>query len=422
MLSFSVPYGRTALAFELPPTFRVDLLAPARHPEVHNPPQAVTDALAALLGSAAWHDWARVRSAAVAINDKTRPVPHHYLLPPLLARLEGLGLLPEQITLIIATGTHAPMPPDDFAAVVPPEILARYPVRCHDADDTANLVHLGTTGRGTPVWINQDYMQADLRVVVGNIEPHQFQGFSGGVKSAAIGLAGRATVDHNHAMMTDAAAKLGHYDHNPTRQDVEEIGRMIGVHLALNAILNGKKEIVQVVAGEPTAVMKAGIPLAKAICQVDVPARYDLVIASPGGHPKDINVYQAQKGLAHAALVTKVGGTLILAAACPEGTGSQGYEHWVKGVHSHAEVLARFGREGFRVGPHKAFQIARDATQVNVLLVSDMAPEFVRRLLLTPAASLPAAVHTAVTHLPPSARIGIMPEANATIPLISVKD
>jgi len=418
MPTITLPYGRATLSAALPEPYRADLISLAPQPAVADPVGVVTATLDNLLGDAAWGDFAGARSVAIAINDKTRPVPHHYLLPPLLRKLESLGLPPAAIRLIIATGTHAPMPPAEFTAVLPPEILARYPVLCHDADDAANLVHLGTTGQGTPVWINRAYLEAELRLVVGNIEPHQFQGFSGGVKSAAIGLAGRATVNHNHAMMTHPAAALGRYRDNPARQDVEEIGQMIGVQLALNAILNDEKGIVRVLAGAPGAVMAAGIPLAQAICQATVNGRYDLVIASPGGHPKDINLYQAQKGLAHASLIVRDGGVVILAAACPEGTGSRGYEQWVQGMASHQAVLARFAQEGFRVGPHKAFQIARDAVRLKVLLVSEMAPASVRRLLLTPVASLQEGVNTAVAQLPPNPRIALMPKANGTIPLL----
>jgi nickel-dependent lactate racemase len=280
------------------------------------------------------------------------------------------------------------------------------------------LVDLGTTSRGTPVLINRDYFRADLRIVVGTIEPHQFQGFSGGVKSAAIGLAGRNTINSNHALMADPAARLGHYDHNPARQDVEEIGRIIGQQLALNTILNDKKEIVQVLAGEPKDVMNAGIPLAKEICQVQVPCTYDIVIASPGGYPKDLNIYQAQKGLAHASLVARTGGTVILVAACEEGGGSHAYERWVQGFDSNEAVLAGFAREGFRVGPHKAYQIAQDATRVNVRLVSEMDPDFVRQLLLQPAASLQEAVDASLHLHSSQSRICIMPNANVTIPLV----
>jgi nickel-dependent lactate racemase len=346
-------------------------------------------------------------------------VPHEHLLPPLLRRLEALGLPPDAITLIIATGTHPPMLPGEFARVVPAEILARYPILCHDADDAANLVHLGTTSRGTPVWVNRHFWESDLRLVVGNVEPHQFQGFSGGVKSAAIGLAGRKTVNHNHARMTDPRAQLGRYADNPARQDVEEIGELIGVHFALNAVLNGQKQIVHAVAGEPRAVMAAAMPLSRRVSQAPVAAPFDLVIASAGGHPKDLNLYQAQKALAHAALVTRDGGTVIVAAACPEGSGSRSYETWMEGLSSYDEVFAKFKREGFRVGPHKAFQIARDAARVRTFLVSDMAPDLVRRLLLTPAVSIDEALEQALPDLPRNARTGIMSRASSTIPYLA---
>jgi nickel-dependent lactate racemase len=339
------------------------------------------------------------------------------LLPPLLRRLEGLGLAPADIQLIIAGGAHPPMARKEFLRVVPAETLARYPVYCHDANDVANLVQLGATSRGTPISVNRRYLETDLRLVVGNIEPHQFQGFSGGVKSAAIGLAGRETIEHNHAMMTEPRAQLGRYHDNPARQDVEEIGHAIGVQMALNAILNGHKQLVHVLAGDPQAVMEAGIPQSRSVCQVAVAAPFDLVIASPGGYPKDIDLYQSQKALAHASLVTRDGGAVILAAACPEGTGSRAYESWMVGVHSCDEVFARFEREGFQVGPHKAYQIARDAARVRVILVSEMAPELVRRLLPTPAESIGEALGLALPDLPAHARVAIMPRASSTIPL-----
>ncbi|MCY3797012.1 MAG: hypothetical protein OXG84_04360 [Chloroflexi bacterium] len=126
--------------------------------------------------------------------------------------------------------------------------------------------------------------------------------------------------------------------------------------------------------------MRAGIPEARALYQVTVDAPFDLMIASPGGHPKDINIYQAQKGMAHAAAAIKSGGLLILCAACPEGSGSQDYERWMMNppMRSHEAVFERFEREGFQVGPHKAFQISRDAARIHTMLVSDLEDDFAR--------------------------------------------
>jgi nickel-dependent lactate racemase len=416
-MEFRVPYGKEHLTFDLPDELHVELIAPAPTPPASDPIQAVNQALDAPLGDVRLKDWAKAKSVAIAVNDKTRPVPHKYLLPPLLERLEAIGIPREAITLIIAVGMHPAMAPGEFAAVIPPDVLERYRVASHNPDE-ANLVHLGTTQRGTPVWINRRFAEADLKIVVGNVEPHQFQGFSGGYKTAAIGLAGKETVTHNHAMLTDPKAAPCHFEDNPPRQDIEEMGRLIGVHMALNAVVNENKQIITILAGDPGEVMRQGIPLVRKIYQRQVPAPYDLIIASPGGHPKDINLYQAQKALAHASLVMKNGGTVILVAACPEGTGGEGYERWMDGVTSYEAVFEKFKREGFRIGPHKAYMVARDASRVRVVMLSQMPPDLVKRLLLTPVAGLGQALSLALGDLPFGARVGVMPMANSTIPVI----
>jgi len=450
LAEYRLPYGKTHLTFTLPEGPQVGgpavlLLSPRPVAGAADETAAVSDALDLVALPPIVHGRKEGRAArcAIAINDKTRPVPHKHLLPPLLARLEALGFAPREITLVIATGTHQPMRPEEFPAVVPEHLLGRYTVVSHDAEDRANLVHLGETSAGTPVWANRLFAEADLRIVVGDIEPHQFAGFSGGVKSAAIGLAGRLTIDANHAMMFDPRSQIGRYEDNPCRQDVEEIGRIMGVHYALNAVLNEERQIVNVLAGDPVAVMKAGIAIVRKIFLVEVPEPFDLMIVSPGGHPKDINLYQAQKALGHAALVMKPDGAVIVAAACPEGTGSRGYEAWMAdpAMTSYEAVIERFRREGFHIGPHKAFQIARDArgpgadargpgadaSRTRLVWVSEMAPDFARRLLLNPPACPPdasaeerlkEALSEALAELRPRARIGIMPWANATIPAL----
>jgi nickel-dependent lactate racemase len=166
--------------------------------------------------------------------------------------------------------------------------------------------------------------------------------------------------------------------------------------------------------------MRTGIPLARTICQVETPAPYDLLIVSPGGHPKDINLYQAQKALGHATLVMKPGGTVILLAACPDGTGSRGYDEFMSDprMTSYEAVLARYRQEGYRLGPHKAWQIARDASRIRLLTVTEMPHDQARRLLLNPVANLDEALAAARLHLPPHPHVGVMPIANATIPTL----
>jgi nickel-dependent lactate racemase len=417
-MKLSIPYGNAYLHAELSDDWQIERIEPYETIAAVNPLETVAQAIEKPIGEYRLEDFREARTVAIAINDKTRRVPNEYLLPPLLAKLAGMGFAPQNISLMIATGTHVAMSPEEYPLILPREIIKRYPIYSHDCYDENNLTYLGDTPRGTPVYTNSRYLAADLRIVVGNIEPHQFIGFSGGTKSAAIGLAGKKTIDHNHAMMMHEEAKLGAYERNPARQDIEDIGRMIGVHFAHNALLNGKKEIVECLFGEPAAVMQNAIPRVRDIYQVPVGKLFDLLIVSPGGSPKDINLYQGQKALGHASLVMKDGGTVILAAACPEGTGSRSYEAWITDgkKNSHEDVFAHFKEEGFRIGPHKAYQISRDASRFRVMFISEMPDDFVRQLLLEPMPDLQTALDLALVDLPSDAHIGIIPYANSTIP------
>ena len=418
MGSFSIPYGQAKVKFNCPDHITIQVVEPARIPAATDPHAVVMAAIGSPSGGVDLKDFRGAQSVAIAISDKTRPVPNHLLLPPLLQQLTKLGYSPEDVHFFIATGLHSKMDVAEYSSILPDEILKQYTVHCHDATDSANLLHLGVTSRGTPVWVNQQYRQAELRIVVGNIELHQIQGFSGGVKAAAIGLAGRDTINANHSLMRDPKARMGSFDTNPARQDVEEIGGMIGVHFALNAIVNIEKRLVHALAGEPTAVMQAGIPLCLSQSTIKIPALFDLAIVSAGGFPKDRNLYQSQKALSHASPVVKDGGRIILVAACHEGAGSPAYEAWMKDMRSHEQVITRFEREGFQVGPHKALQIARDASRLDVLLVSQMESEIVRSLLLTPCSDVQQAIDSSLDDLSDKARIGIFPNAPSTIPVL----
>jgi nickel-dependent lactate racemase len=328
-----------------------------------------------------------------------------------------MGFEPKNITLIIATGTHLPMKSEEFDRILPQEISQRYTVLSHDCDDAQNLVFTGKTAHGTEVWVNKNYAQAELKIVLGNIEPHHFMGFSGGVKSASIGLTGRKTIDQNHSFLLDPESKIAAYETNPMRMDVEDIGKLIGVDFALNIILAPDKKVASVLAGQPERVMETGIPSARSVCQVKVSQKYDLVIASVGGYPKDLNLYQSQKAVTNAAMITREGGVVILAAECPEESGSKSYEDFMQGVVSYDGVFEKFNRNGFRVGPHKAIQFARIGQKAHMVLVSAMNPDLVRQLLLDPAASMDNALEIAGAYLNKEIiDVALMPHAPTTVP------
>ena len=361
------------------------------------------------------------KSVAIGINDQSRPLPNHILLPLLLEKLIKMGVKHQDITFFIATGTHTPLKKDEFSLVLNNQILSSYKVVSHDCDDGRNLIYLGKTPKGTPVHVNGSFMNTDIKILVGNIESHHFMGFSGGVKTAAIGLTGRETITANHSMLTGPNTTMGLYSSNPMRLDVEEIGKLIGIDFVLNVVINDNKEIIAAYTGDPEKVMSEGIEFIRKNIQMDLhdtAGMFDLVIASPGGYPKDINFYQSQKAITHACLFSKPEGVIILTAECRDGMGSRKFEQYLTSKDSFPEVIESFKSIPFEIGPHKAFQLAKQAITHKIILVSDMPDDLIKNIKLLPAKSLGHAIELAGNYLLVNPRIAVLPYATHTMPKI----
>jgi len=358
-------------------------------------------------------------TVVITINDKTRPVPNNTLFPPLLDFLQEIGVKKENITILIATGTHQPMNENEFHLLLDHNIYNGIRLISHDCDYKGGLIYKGKTSRETLVYVNSLFDSANIKIVVGNIEPHHFAGFSGGAKSAAIGVCGRETINKNHSLLLDPRSCVGHYEDNPLRQDIEEIGQILGINCALNVILNEKKEILHALFGLPKDVMEMGIKIIRENELIHLNGPYDLVIASAGGYPKDINLYQAQKALTHASLFCKDGGTVLLAAACEEGVGSQSYLDSMNGIKTHGEARTKFIHNGFEVGPHKAFQIAIINERINFQILSEIQPSIMSRLLIEQITDLQKRINDFLSESPYPPRIAILPHATATIPQLN---
>jgi lactate racemase len=416
MTIFSLPYDHTHLDVEVPGLLKVDQLFPQPAALLEDPDQVIANAIYSPIGKNSWQTFNSAKTVGIAINDKTRPVSKPNPIQQLLVHLKTFGFEAGQITLFVGSGTHSPMTPAELPRILDQDIIDRYRVVVHDCDHSP-MVDLGKTNYHTPIQINADFYHCDLKISVGNIEPHHFMGFSGGVKTAAIGLASRKTITANHARLAHPQAQTGVYHLNPLRQEVEEIGRKAMVHFSLGTILDEDKRIINVYFGEPVTVMNAAIPVVRRLFGVSVPQLYDLVIASPGGAPKDINLYQSQKALTHAARITRDGGWVVLLAACPEGSGSQAYEDYVTQGKSHRSIIKQFASGYFKVGPHKALMIAREAVRVNIVLVSDLPPQTVKRWKLTP--SQPELTNALIkwigAKLPEGAQVAILPAATRTM-------
>ncbi len=417
MVEVALPYGKTQLRFHLPDSTPLTLVKPVSAPAARDQAEEVTRVLEEALSEG---PLPTSGNAVVVVSDGTRPVPNTTILPILLSRMEAAGIARDRIVILVGTGLHRPTRPAELPALLGEEVYRDYRVAVHDARDRSQLVRMGETSRGTPIWINRHYVESQIRVLTGMIEPHQFVGFTGGAKSVSIGLAGEETIEGNHTLLQDPRSQMGVYDGNPARAEMEEILDRVGADLAVNVILNNDKQIVRALAGLPREVEREGVALSAHLCQASVPHPFDIVIASPGGFPKDLEVYQAQKAVAHAAIAVREGGTIILVAECPEGSGDTRFEEWMAAASSPADVLKRFQREGFRMGAHKAFLLARSMVKARVLLVSDqLPPELGKKLLFEQHTTVESALESAFARHGLSATIAVMPKASSTIPRIA---
>ncbi len=345
----------------------------------------------------------------------TRPCPSDQLIPPILEELAAAGIPDQDITIVIGLGLHRPMSEAEIDQALSPAIHKRFRVLNHDADDT---VHLGVTSYGTPVEIFRPVVEADVRVCLANLEFHYFAGYSGGAKSILPGVASRAAVTANHSMMVRMGAHAGHIDDNPVRLDLEEGVAMLGVDFILNAVVDGEHRILSAVAGDVIAAHRQGCALIAARGKVKVASKADIVVASAGGFPKDINLYQAHKGLENASYFVRPSGALILVAECREGLGNATFESWIMAASSPVEVLERLKKQ-FVLGGHKAAAIAAIEQRADVTMITQMPDDLVRHVWFAPYPEPQAALQDALAKLGSESKVLVLPQAGSMIPEFS---
>lgn len=403
----------------LPDDWSVVTLEPREFEAVSNPKAEVMRALHHPIG-AGLESLKGARSVAIAISDPTRPSPSRLLLECLLDELATVQLGLPEITVLVGSGLHPPISAEEAAALIGENLAGQVRLVVHDARAVEDLIYLGESSRGTPIWVNRHFLAADKRIVTGMIDPHQFMGFTAGAKGAVIGLGGAETIRANHRLMFQPGAFLGNMGGNPAREDVDEIGGCIGIDMILNVVLNRDKQMVRAVCGDPIRAHREGVGLVRELVQVPTDANADLVIASAGGYPKDINVYQAQKALVAAGLAVRQDGWIILVAECQEGFGEDLFREALQGRSSPKQVAEEFVAGEFRMGPHKAYLWARTLARAHVVMVSDaLSAADAVTLMVDLAPSLEEAVQRVAGKIGPAPRVILMPAAPSMVPIVS---
>ncbi|AJC74064.1 transcriptional regulator [Pseudothermotoga hypogea DSM 11164 = NBRC 106472] len=414
-MKVSLKYGEKQLQIDVPD--HTEILSPkTEFPGVDDPFGEVRRALDNPIASPTLTQIVenmKPRKIAILVSDLTRPSPSHIIVPPILDELSRAGVKREQIKIVFALGFHRKMSEEEMKKAVGEEAFEHYDCINHDINE---CVYIGETSRGTPVDVFRLVAESDLIIATGNLELHWFVGYSGGYKALLPGVCSKRTIEKNHSLMLSEGAVAGNIN-SPVRLDIEEAGAMTNVKFIVNVVLNSKKEIVKAVAGHPITAHREGVKYIDAMYKVPIKKKYDVVIVSCGGFPKDINLYQAQKGLDNASHAVKDNGTIVLIAECREGFGERTFEEWMRKAKSPDEPL-QWIRSNFVLGGHKAVGFCRVLKKTDIFLCSSMDENVVREIFMTPFSDPQRAVDAALEKHGKSASILFMPYANSTLPVL----
>ncbi len=414
-------YGQSHLDVDLPDG-HTTVIRPSHIDGLKDERAAVLAALQRPIAARPLREWIKPGNrTCITFSDLTRPTPNNRLLPWLDEYLADIP--PDSITLLNGLGTHRPNTHAELEQMLTPAIVRKYKVVNHEPENPAALVPLGTTRDGTPALVNRLFVEADVRIATGFIEPHLFAGFSGGPKAVMPGLAGLRTVMSNHGAKNigDPNATFGVTRGNPIWEEIRDIALRAGPTFLLNVALNDRRQITGVFAGDLLAAHRAGCEFVKQSAMQICDAPFDVVVTTNSGYPLDLNLYQGVKGMSAGARVLKPGGTLILACECREGLppGSS-MDRLLRSASSTEEILTRLATPGFVQPEQWQAQIqALIQRQARVLLYSSMPDDAVRAAHLTPCHDISAAVNELLRANSQPARVAALPEGPLTIPYLS---
>jgi len=395
MQSVEFPYGEGFVTLTL--AHDADVLLPRSIPAVADELAAMREALSKPIGSPRLRELARGKTTvAVVINDITRPSPTEAMLTVIVEELAAAGVAQDQINVIVATGNHLP-PTEEELRKMMGGWRSQLKLTAHDCHDKNSLAYMGKTKRGMPVHVNKVYAAAALKILTGVIAPHQSAGFGGGRKAVVPGIAGLETLRTHHSFpIRPAGPILGILENNTFHQEAVAGARQAGVDFILNVVKNHRGQVVQAVAGDLEAAHLHGVAVCEQSWVQKFTKAYDIVFVSPGRYPKDIDLHQAQKGVAVAEQITKPGGIIVLIAECRNGIGKFGKV--LKNADSVDTVIREFYEQGFTPDQNsKAYMFARCCKNHRLWVVaSGIAPAELSEMFMTGFTSLPEAADAAL--------------------------
>jgi len=418
-MQVKLPYGKGSVEVTVPDESTVTY--PRELPRVPDVGAEIRRAMATPIGSPPLREVASgKRDAVVVVNDITRPAPSREMLAGILEELRIAGIPATAVTVVIATGNHRPNTPDEIARMIGEEYARTLRVVNHACEDDSALTAISAPGVEIPIRVNTHVARASVRILTGLIAPHQAAGYSGGRKSLTPGVAALETIAKQHSFpIRPYDPAMGWMKGNPFHEVAVTVARTVGIDFIVNAVKNCKGEVVRAVAGDLVAAHEAGVGVCEQSWVTIFPQRYEVVIVTPGGFPRDIDLHQAQKAMSTAEQVAADGGVIVLLAECADGIGK--FAAWLKGAKSPQDVIERFKREGFtREHSSKAFMCARALAKHPVVVCCAGIPKAdLEAMFFRPVETPQAAVDAALQMKEDGCRVLVLPYAVDCVPKIN---
>lgn len=422
-MRIKLDYGKTGLEVEIPDENLVGPLGLQPIPPLENPAEELCRVLAEPIAAQPLAQLAAgKRSACILICDVTRPVPNELLLSQILPTLEAAGIERSNILILIATGMHRPNEGDEIVELVGAEIAAKYRVENHMGRELDQHTHLGDSPNGVPVWIDSRYINADLKITTGLIEPHLMAGYSGGRKLVCPGIAALETIKvwHSPKFLEHPKADCGILDGNPVHFENTAIARMAGCDFIVNVTLDSNRNITSIVAGDMEAAFLEGVKNINRVVRAEIDEPCDVVVTSGAGYPLDTTFYQSIKGLTGVLPIVKQGGTIVLAASMTEGIGSPEFVSLFD-EHPNLEVFMQriMDKDYFVMDQWQLEEMAKVCRKATVTYVSHgLDSATLEKLFVTSADSVEAAIADCLRKYGPDARIAVVPKGPYVLPVV----
>lgn len=420
MAKISVPYGKKKQEAVISDDIELQVID-VKVPEVKTPvEELLKDAMDNPIGCDRVENLVKVDDRVlIIVNDHTRPGPNQAIVKELITRLKGAGVPDENIKFIIATGSHRATTYEEIGNIIGQEYQQKYQVIVHDCKDNDSIVYLGKTTSGMPLYVNKALVESSFIITTGLISPHHTAGFSGGRKSIVPGVAGLETLRIHHSLpIRPFEPSMGFIYGNKFHEASLEAAKMVKVKFMVNAVQDPHKQNIAFVAGEIEQAHAKGVEICRKVSEVEIHGLADIVITSPGGHPRDRNLYQAQKALSVAEPLGKPNCVYILNADAEDGIGEGVFRQWLVEAKTPQEVVERFKKEGYNVGSNKAFMYARAMTKGRVIIVSEnLKEEELNEMMMEWAPNLQTAIDKACNGKVPE-KIIVLPYAVNIIPLV----